>query len=379
MRARESAIYAERLVKLSAVSSPERPSTADGENGMARTAVDLFCGSGGVSAGLKAVDWQILAALDIDPVAAETYKANHPEVEFVTGDIAAKKTISELKEAVAGREVDLLIVCAPCQPFSSQNRKRGNDPREQLLIRSLAAVRALMPKLIFFENVPGLAGPSYRDVLKELKRGLSKLGYSMTDPVVKDASSYGVPQRRKRCIMLAALDPRSLIAFAGTNAEQPPRTVYDAISRLSPLENGEKHGRDELHRARLHSDLALARLRNIPKDGGSRRSLPEHLELRCHRGTNAFPDVYGRMKWHGVAPTLTTGCTDVTRGRFAHPEQNRAITLREAARLQTFDDDYIFTGNASDVARQIGNAVPPAMIAAIADAFEAALSVNPEE
>lgn len=343
---------------------------------MARTAVDLFCGSGGVSAGLKAVGWQILAALDLDPIAAETYRVNHPDVKFVEGDIADERTIPQLKRAVGRRKLDLLIVCAPCQPFSNQNRKRGNDPREQLLIKSLETVRALRPKLIFFENVPGLAGPTYRFVLNELRDGLQELGYSITDPMVKDAAAYGVPQRRKRCIMLAALNPASLKAFRETSTEQPSRSVYDVIGRLRPLESGEHDPRDPLHRAREHSAIALARLAAIPKDGGSRKSLPHDLELECHKGKKAFPDVYGRMRWHAVAPTLTTGCTDVTRGRFAHPQQNRAITLREAARLQTFDDDYKFTGNLSDVSRQIGNAVPPAMIAAMAEAFDAALRMR---
>jgi DNA (cytosine-5)-methyltransferase 1 len=117
----------------------------------------------------------------------------------------------------------------------------------------------------------------------------------------------------------------------------------------------------------------LKRLALIPKNGGSRKSLPPELELVCHRGMSGFPDVYGRMKWETVAPTLTTGCTDITRGRFAHPRDDRAITLREAARLQTFPDEYIFVGNRSQIAMQIGNAVPPAMIATLTAAFETAL------
>jgi DNA (cytosine-5)-methyltransferase 1 len=340
---------------------------------MARTAVDLFCGSGGVTAGLKAVDWTVLVAVDNDPVASATYRANHPEVVFVEDDIHKGQTIRAIKKAVDGRAVDLLVVCAPCQPFSSQNRKRAEDPRQQLLIRSLAATRALRPKLIFFENVPGLAGPRHRAVLECLSQGLRKLGYTVTEPALKDASSFGVPQRRRRCIMLAALEQTVLQTFSSMIIEQPKRTVYDAIERLPPLENGQAHAIDSLHRARKHSKIALERLRSIPRDGGSRKSLPLTLELQCHQGTNAFPDVYGRMSWHGVAPTLTTGCTDVTRGRFAHPHQDRAITLREAARLQTFDDNYVFIGNASQIATQIGNAVPPAMVAALAEGFEAAL------
>jgi DNA (cytosine-5)-methyltransferase 1 len=342
---------------------------------MPRTAVDLFCGSGGVTAGLKAAEWTVIAAVDNDPVASNTYRLNHPEVTFIEDDITAPSTAVALAQAVAGVSIDLMVICAPCQPFSSQNRKRGNDDREQLIVKSLALVEIVDPKLIFFENVPGLAGPSYRTVLAELRLELTRLGYCMTDPLVKDAAEFGVPQRRRRCIMVASKNAVSLEAFITADLQQPERTVYDAIFRLMILDNGDRHPTDPLHCARTHSPLALQRLRNIPRDGGSRSNLPAYLELACHkaRDSNAFPDVYGRMSWDRVAPTLTTGCTDVTKGRYAHPQQDRAITLREAARLQTFDDDYRFTGNRSDIARQIGNAVPPAMIAHFAAGFEAAL------
>jgi DNA (cytosine-5)-methyltransferase 1 len=278
--------------------------------------------------------------------------------------------------AVNGRDVDVLIVCAPCQPFSSQNRKRGDDVREQLIVRSLAAVPVLRPKLIFFENVPGLATPTYLPILEELNLALAEQGYCMTSPLVRDAARYGVPQRRRRCVMLAARNTASLHAFETTPIEQDCRTVRDAIYGLPSLGPGEINPEDHLHRARRHAPIAIERLHHIPLDGGSRRNLPAELELECHRGSRAFPDVYGRMKWDAVAPTLTTGCTDITRGRFAHPQEHRAISLREAARLQTFSDNYIFAGNVAQVARQIGNAVPPAMIAAFAPAFGAALDAS---
>jgi DNA (cytosine-5)-methyltransferase 1 len=342
---------------------------------MPRTAVDLFCGSGGVTAGLKAADWEVVAAVDNDPVAAATYRLNHPEVGFVEDDILSAATATTLRRLVVGHTIDLMVVCAPCQPFSSQNRKRGDPARERLIVQSLSLVEVVRPRLIFFENVPGLTGPSYRAVLQDLRLALTALGYRMTDPGVKDAADFGVPQRRRRCIMLAATNALALEAFLSAEPDAPRRTVYDAIARLTPLESGECHGADALHAARTHSPITIKRLRHIPKDGGSRRCLPDELQLTCHKGlgTNVFPDVYGRMSWHKVAPTLTTGCNDVTKGRFAHPDQHRAITLREAARLQTFDDDYTFTGNILEVARQIGNAVPPAMIAELTTAFEAAL------
>ena len=343
---------------------------------MIRSAVDLYCGSGGVTAGLKAAGWHVIAACDNDPIASSTYRANHPEVTLVEDDIKKDLTIRRLVDGVAGRDVDLLIVCAPCQPFSSQNRKRGEDLREPLIVRSLSAVSVLRPKLIFFANVPGLATPSYISVLEELRCGLGSLRFCMTDPIVRDAACYGVPQRRRRCVMLAAEERSALDAFEAALIERKSTTVRDAIFNLRPLRTGEVDPKDSLHRARRHSTIALERLRHIPWDGGSRHSLPPNLELECHRGSRAFPDVYGRMKWDSVAPTLTTGCSDLTRGRFAHPQQDRAITLREAARLQTFPDEYNFTGNIGQVARQLGNAVPPVMITVFAAAFEAALGAS---
>lgn len=343
---------------------------------MGRFVVDLYCGAGGVTTGLKAAGWHILAACDNDPIASATYRNNHPEVTFIEDDIRKDETIHAISKAIGDRQVNLLVVCAPCQPFSSQNRKRGNDPRTQLIVRSLVYAVALEPDLIFFENVPGFSTPTYAPVLRELKINLSQLGYIMTEPMVRDAARYGVPQRRRRCIVLAGRSQQIVEAFQAADIECPGRTVRDAISQLRSLGWGEKDPYDRLHRARRHLPIAIERLRAIPKNGGSRKSLPPHLELACHLGTSAFPDVYGRMKWDSVAPTLTTGCSDITRGRFAHPEQNRAITLREAARLQTFPDDYFFHGNASEIARQIGNAVPPAMISAFASAFDAALTVS---
>ena len=187
----------------------------------------------------------------------------------------------------------------------------------------------------------------------------SRSGYSTS---AADAADYGVPQRRQRCILLAerSADPPGLPL--PTTPEGKRKSVRSAIGDLPGLRAGAKAANDPLHFSRKHHPLTLKRLSHIPKNGGSRFSLPESLVLDCHKGYGGHPDVYGRMSWNDVAPTLTTGCTDVTRGRFAHPRANRAITLREAARLQTFADDYHFEGNSSEIATQIGNAVPVKLI-----------------
>ncbi len=340
------------------------------------TAIDLFCGSGGVSQGLRSAGWRILAACDNDPAAAATYRANHPTTELIEGDIQLDSTVDAIA-AAAGETVDLMVICAPCQPFSSQNRHRGHDEREQLIVRALAVVAKVRPSLVFFENVPGLASSAYRAVVTAVHAELSKQGYAVSEPMVRDAADFGVPQRRRRCIMVAAKCEDAIAAFSDTDVRRQPRTVFAAIADLPVLASGEASETDSLHRARSHQPIAVERLKHIPRNGGSRSSLPPHLVLRCHRGkVTSFSDVYGRMAWDSVAPTLTTGCTDLTRGRFGHPEQDRAITMREAARLQTFPDHYKFIGQPAQVSRQIGNAVPPIMIEAFVPAFEAALAAS---
>lgn len=339
--------------------------------------VDLFCGSGGVTQGLRSAGWKILAACDNDPVVADTYRANHPGTVFVQGDIEQDKTVDRIAASVRRRKVDLLVICAPCQPFSSQNRYRGDDKREQLIVRALEVARRLEPRLLFFENVPGLATRAYQSIVADVRARLAEMNYVLSEPLVRDAALFGVPQRRKRCIMVAAKSKAAIEAFERLNVEVAEKDVEAAISDLPTLASGEAAPNDVLHRARTHLPIALERLSHIPRDGGSRKSLPDRLQLKCHKGKDkSFSDVYGRMAWKSVAPTLTTGCTDITRGRFAHPEQDRAITLREAARIQTFPDDYVFSGNRSQIARQIGNAVPPDMIKAFAPAFAAALAVG---
>ena len=158
----------------------------------------------------------------------------------------------------------------------------------------------------------------------------------------------------------------------GTSSGQSA-TVRTAIGDLNPLESGEIDPTHDLHFARDHRPVALERLAHIPRDGGSRDSLPDELQLECHKGHDGHPDVYGRMSWDRVAPTLTTGCTDLTRGRFGHPRDDRAITLREAARLQTFSDEYRFFGNSKEIATQIGNAVPVRLVRELAPTFRSGL------
>ena len=337
------------------------------------TVVDLFSGCGTVTAGLKKCHFKVVAAVDVDPVACSTYRLNHPSVALIQDDIRNVDPESIRVKLLGHRPLDMMVVCAPCQPFSNQNRyKNGDDSRRNLILESVRFAAVLRPRLIMFENVPGLVGKGFSSIIEKLNARLSALGYFCGKPTRINAADYAVPQRRNRCILLATRGQTPPALPPPTTPEDSRHTVADALKGLRRLDAGQADPCDRLHFARHHNPIALERLSSIPKNGGSRFSLPSRLVLDCHKGQRGYPDVYGRMSWDDIAPTLTTGCTDVTRGRFAHPEDDRAITLREAARLQTFPDTYLFSGNRGEIAAQIGNAVPMRLIETIAPAIRKA-------
>ena len=337
------------------------------------TVVDLYSGCGGVTAAMKRLQFTVVAAVDNDPIAGKTYSKNNNDVHLYLEDISKVAPKNIRKYQLHNKNLDLLIVCSPCQPFSNQNRNRGNDNRANLVLQAVRFAKILNPKIIFFENVPGLIRSGISNVYADLNKNLKNIGYNLSETATVDLANYGVPQRRLRCVLFAARDGYSIELPAGTTPIPFRETVRMAIADLPELKSGDSDPSDSLHFARNHQPIALKRMAHIEKNGGNRFSLPPELELDCHRGKKGFPDVYGRMWWDRVAPTLTTGCTDVTRGRYMHPVQNRAISLREAARLQTFPDEYIFEGNASQIATQIGNAVPPKFIEAVAPTIRQAL------
>ena len=336
------------------------------------TVIDLFSGAGSATAALKAARFRVVAAVDNDPAACATYRLNHPTVRVFEQDIRQLDPARLRRQCLRGADLDVLVICAPCQPFSSQNRHRRGDRRSHLLVDAARFVAGLRPKVVFVENVPGLAAARYNHLLDAFKQACGN-DYVFTEPQRVNAADYGVPQRRIRCVLMASRGPRPPELPDASTPAGCRRTVRDAIAALLQLAAGERDPADPLHAARHHQPIALKRLRAVPKDGGSRSSLPQSLALRCHTTPNSYPDVYGRMAWDDVAPTLTTGCTDVTRGRFAHPDQDRAITPREAALIQTFPPRYSFTGASGVVATQIGNALPFALMRAIAPALRKAI------
>ena len=328
------------------------------------TSIDLFAGAGGLSYGLAAEGFQVNAAVEIDPVSAKSYSLNHPNTNVIVSDIRQVSGPQILKEAKLTRgELDLLTGCPPCQAFSTLRTRRRkqqlNDPSKELITEMLRLVRSMRPRAVIVENVPGLADDKR---FTNFQLGLKQAGYKSAYAVL-NASDFGVPQRRKRLI-LVALRGRE-IPSGWSNYSCEGKTVRSTISDLAPAGTSG----DVLHDIPENRTPAMmSRIRATPKDGGSRRDIPSELQCACHAHTDGFKDVYGRMAWDDISPTITGGCTNPSRGRFLHPQENRAITLREAALLQAFPSDYQFCldRGKEHVARQIGNAFPPDLIRPIA-------------
>ena len=328
---------------------------------MRYTAIDLFSGCGGLSQGLQDAGYRVLAAVEIDQKACETYRANHREVKLLVGDIRQVSAAKLLRSTGLKKgELDLLAGCPPCQGFSTLRARNGQaaaaDPRNDLVDEFARLAIALRPKMIMMENVPALA--RYEKFINFVER-LSASGYRVITKVL-DVSDFGVPQRRKRLILSASRVGQPRLAAEATVRT----TVREAIGGLPPA------GRsgDALHDipTKHRSARVQAMIEAIPKNGGSRHSLPDSMKLACHGRTSGFNDVYGRMSWEDVSPTITSGCSNPSKGRFIHPHENRPITLREAAILQGFPVDYHFvvSHGKEAIALMIGNALPPKFITA---------------
>lgn len=325
-----------------------------------RTAIDLFCGAGGLTQGLKQAGFNVIGAIESHPTYAESYKLNHPKTNLKLSDITKINPLKYAKElGLKAGDLDLLAGCPPCQGYSSigtRNRGKKNDPRNELVYEVLRFALAFQPKTIMMENVPALAND---DRLKKLRIKLEKIGYKIDVKILK-MSHYGVPQARRRMIMLGSR-LNNIEVVKQELDENKMKTVRDAISFLPPA--GQTN--DELHRdTDKRTDKVKKLISMIPKDGGSRTDLGEKYQLECHKRTSGFRDVYGRMMWDKPSPTITGGCNNPSKGRFIHPVKNRVITLREAALLQTFPIDYKFSlkSGKTGVAMMIGNALPPTFI-----------------
>jgi DNA (cytosine-5)-methyltransferase 1 len=320
-------------------------------------AIDAFSGCGGLSQGLKAAGFSVRAAIEINEKARAVYNLNHPEVP-VFADIRAAEP-AHLADIIGLKPfaLDLLAGCPPCQGFSrlrSLNRSKViMDPRNDLIFDLLRLVKYFKPKTILIENVPDLLLDQRINVFTETIAGL---GYSW-DAKIVDAANYGVPQRRKRMILVAS----RLGKISVNPSNHKCKTVGDVIKQLP---HPTKSKNDLHHLTSKHSRAVYDRIKRIPKNGGSRLDLSYAEQLPCHQNKHTgFKDIYGRMSWDSVAPTLTKYCTNPSKGRFLHPTQNRAITLFEAALLQSFPKSYKFDASLgrTAIAAMIGEAIPPLM------------------
>ena len=320
---------------------------------------DFFCGAGGLTRGLTVAGIEVVAGIDNNHLCRETYEYNNSGSSFINADIR-RLSIRDLDLRVkkTGHSDTLLAGCAPCQPFSPLRKGVKSRSEVGLLAEFGRLVETVLPGYVLVENVPGIIRRS-AGTFNRFLRMFESNGYRWVSDVL-NAKHYGVPQNRRRLVVLASRHHKPVLPVPSCGRGlRKYVTVRDAISRFPSIEAG-GYSRDvPNHVAASVVPLNLMRLQATPHDGGDRRSWPEDLILECHKGGHkGHSDVYGRMSWDHPAPTLTGRCNSISNGRYGHPEQNRAISLREAAAIQTFPDDYRFFGTMGGIAQQIGNAVP---------------------
>lgn len=321
-------------------------------------AIDFFCGAGGLTRGLLDAGVKVLAGVDTDEALQDTYEKNNHPSRFICEDVSAIDVeVLRRKLNIDARDRTLYAACTPCQPFSTLNQRHGDDDRKSLLLAFGRLVEAAPPDYIVVENVPGLNTAYGRDIYQQFEQILERTGFRNRTAEMLDAKDFGVPQVRRRFILLASR--RGPVPRPRRSRIIP--TVRDQIAEYPPIAAGDEYPQLHNHVARPLQPHHVRIVEAVPKDGGSRQEIQDtSILLKCHRDRpKVHKDVFGRMAWDAPAPTLTCRCTDVYCGRFVHPEQHRGISLREAAALQTFADSYLFYGTSTlHIARQIGNAVP---------------------
>lgn len=341
-------------------------------------AVDLFCGAGGLTLGLQRAGIHVRRGYDLDPACEFPFTAN-TAVEFVKADIS-QLTSADVASVFSSDAIRLIAGCAPCQTFSTYTRgpkaAKSDDGRWSLLSHFSRIVKDVLPELITMENVPRVREyPAFKSFLSSLR----DLEYEIWQDVV-DCSELGAPQKRKRLVLIAS----RVSTISGLEPITNKQTVRDAIAHLARLVPGQSHPDDRLHYASALSEINMRRVKATP-ESGDWRDWPEDLKLECHKRESGktYRGVYGRMSWDHPAPTLTTLCCGIGNGRFVHPDQDRGVSLREAAILQTFPANFVFFKENERIkprvaSRLIGNAVPPLLGEAIGRALvESLVKSNP--
>ncbi len=340
-------------------------------------AIDLFCGAGGLSTGLKKSGFRLCLGVDIDEKALKTYKCNLKRTKVLKEDI--KKVTGEKITELTGinrRDNFLLAGCPPCQGFSSLGKRDANDEKNELVYEYIRIINELEPSFILMENVPGMSNGVGKEIFKNVVKELEE-NYHV-EYATLNAADFGVPQIRKRLVLhgirndvydnLGLDKEKQKILPKSTHSKEKKKgyrkwvTVRKAIFDLPILGAGESYddGIIKNHKARSLSETNIERLQEIRLHGGNREMISEELQLECHKKENvSYTDTYGIIDPDKPAPTITSGCTIISKGRYCHPTQNRGLSIREAARLQSFDDKFEFQGNMGEMSLQIGNAVPP--------------------
>ncbi len=355
-------------------------------NNIVPTAIDLFCGAGGLSKGLEDSNINVALGVEINTIATQTYNNNLPGIVLNSNicDVTGQQILARLN--IHKNELFLLAGCPPCQTFSSlQKDDVSNDARNNLIFEYTRLIHETEPLFILMENVPGLPNGRGKKIFKKATTELQKLYHIKYD--ILNCADYGVPQTRKRLVLHGirndvydllkqhnarfevSLPSQTHTSDSETNPTLLPwETVGTALATppLPDIAAGQPAPAGyPNHETSGLNNTNLERIQYIRAHGGSRTCLPPHLQLPCHqRGNVGYTGVYGIMDATKPAPTITSGCIFFSKGRYGHPTQDRAITIREAARFQSFPDNFIFSGNRSEAALQVGNAVPPRLAAA---------------
>lgn len=354
--------------------------------------LDLFCGAGGFSCGFDQVEGITTeVALDFDSSAINTFQKNFPNAKCVCGNICDEKVKDEIIRLAKERNVNMIIGGPPCQGFSLKGKNLGlEDPRNFLFLEYVDIVKRVKPEIFIIENVKNMISSGNGYFIKQIYEKFTNLGYTLNHGIL-NAYNFGVPQTRERTIIIGTLNPKGMtLPEAG---KEPYMSVRDAISDLAYLESGEgsdesqyinqplsdyqKRLRDDMkilhnHKATNHSDVAIEKLKLIPPEG-DKTSMPAELY-----GNQKFMTTWSRLVWDKPSPTIDTRFDTPSNGRNSHPYLNRSITPREAARLQSFPDSFIFYGNKTSICKQIGNAVPPLLAKAIGEHIKKEIGRNEE-
>lgn len=355
------------------------------------TAIDLFSGAGGFSLGAIQAGVDIVGALELNQAAAATYRANikrndGSDIPLIRQSIMDVSPYEAMKQWGIGKgNCDIVIGGPPCQGFSTHRiaDKGVGDPRNELLCRYFEYVRVIRPRVFIVENVPGLLWPRHASYLERFYEMAEAASYEMREPILINARDYGVPQNRKRVFLLGIdrlrpmevcwppvathVDPNSMTNLEKGTAFWVPSSVVFGPSPLNDT--------NDIHMQ--HGEQLTAQFKNTPKNGGSRQQ--SGRTLKCHVEHSGHRDVYGRIDPSKPAPTMTTACINPSKGRFVHPMEDHGITLRQAARIQTFPDSFVFSGGLMAGGVQVGNAVPVSLARALINSLVKSIEANRPE